>query len=368
MNEDIGAHVKDLILQVDGSDHIRVFLGAEVKEVQGFVGNFTTTVTSDDTDHVISHGVAVMATGAKEASPKAYLLGEDDHVFTHLGFDSLLKNQDPRIDQADNVVFIQCVGSRDKDHPYCSKVCCTHSIRSAIEVKKRRPDAMVMILYRDIRTYGKREMIYKQARDMGILFFRYTLDNKPVVEAGEDCVMVTFTDHVLGRRLRVAADLLCLATRIQAHENQTLTQAFKVTCDADGWLLEAHQKLRPVDFATDGLFLCGMAHYPKPIDESIAQAKAAASRAATTLARESISVGGIVSRVNPGLCSGCRGCIEVCPYGAITMNEKQQIVDINNALCKGCGACAAACPSEALTLEGFNNDQLYVQIKSALSA
>jgi len=368
MNEDIAAHVKTLIHKVDASDKIRVFAGAEVKSVDGFVGNFNTTVRAGETDHVISHGVAIMATGAHEARPKEYLYGENDHVFTHLDFDALLKTHDSRIDQAHNVVFIQCVGSRDKAHPYCSKVCCTHSIHSAIEVKTRNPKANVMILYREIRTYGKRETIYKQARDMGILFFRYDFSNKPVAKAGKNGVTLEFTDHVLGRRLSVDADLLCLATRIQAHDNQALAQAFKVTCDADGWLLEAHQKLRPVDFATDGLFLAGMAHYPKPIDESIAQAKAAAGRAVTTLARESISVGGIVSRVNPALCSACQGCIKVCPFGAITMDEEKQIVDINNALCKGCGACAAACPSEALTLEGFNNDQLYVQIKSALSA
>jgi heterodisulfide reductase subunit A len=211
-------------------------------------------------------------------------------------------------------------------------------------------------------------MIYKKARDLGVMFFRYDLNDKPRVQAGEVGVTVEFTDHILQRRLSVDADLLCLASRIEAHDNKKLAQAFKVTCDADGWLMEAHQKLRPVDFATEGLFLCGMAHYPKPVDESIAQAKAAASRAVTTLARETISVGGIVSRVNPRLCSGCQGCIEVCPYGAITMDQEKQIVDINSALCKGCGACAAACPSEALTLEGFNNEQLYIQIRSALSA
>jgi heterodisulfide reductase subunit A len=168
--------------------------------------------------------------------------------------------------------------------------------------------------------------------------------------------------------LSVDADILCLASRIEASDNTNLTQAFKVACDADGWLLEAHQKLRPVDFATDGLFLCGMAHYPKPIDESIGQAKAAASRAITTLAKESISIGGIVSKVNPRLCSGCQACVAVCPYGAIVMDVKKNVALINSALCKGCGACAATCPSEALTLDGFNNEQLYAQIKSAMSA
>jgi heterodisulfide reductase subunit A2 len=368
MNEDIAAHTKKMILQVEASDMIQVFLGAQIKEVQGFVGNFNTIISNGESDRTIDHGVAVLATGAREYKPDEYLYGQHDSVLTHLDFDRLLKKENKKIIQANNIVFIQCVGSREEGHPYCSKVCCTHSIHSAIEVKTLNPQANVMILYRDIRTYGKREIIYKKARDMGILFFRYDLDDKPKVEAGEGGLTVEFTDHILQRRLSVDTDLLCLASRIEAHDNQKLAQAFKVTCDADGWLMEAHQKLRPVDFATEGLFLCGMAHYPKPIDESIAQAKAAASRAVTTLARETISVGGIVSRVNPVLCSGCQGCIEVCPYGAITMNQEKHIVDINSALCKGCGACAAACPSEALTLEGFNNEQLYVQIRSALSA
>ena len=218
-----------------------------------------------------------------------------------------------------------------------------------------------------MRTYGKREDLYREARAEGVLFIRYSLDEKPVVTADGDRVQVEFRDPILDRRLAVKADILCLATAIVSHKDTALTQFFKVPMDADGWLLEAHQKLRPVDFPNDGVFLCGMAHYPKPIDESIAQAKAAASRALTFLTLENIKVGGVVSEIIPELCSGCLGCINVCPYGAITFDDEKKIAVVNQALCKGCGACAATCPSEAPILMGFNNKQLYAQIKSALA-
>ena len=368
LDEDIGSYVKQLIQDIEKNDLIDLFLGSFVKQVDGFVGNFKTTIVSGESEQQISHGIAVLAVGAKESKPDEYLYGKHASILTHLDLDAVLKKGTTRIKKADNILFIQCVGSRDEAHPYCSKVCCTHSIHSAIEIKKINPEANIFILYRDIRTYGKRELIYKQARDLGILFFRYDPENKPIVTPYEEYVSVEFEDPILGRRLSVDADILCLASRIEAADNTGLSQAFKVACDSDGWLLEAHQKLRPVDFAGDGIFLCGMAHYPKPIDESIAQAKAAASRAITILAKESISIGGIVSKVNSKLCSGCEACIEVCPYGAIVMDVKKNVALINSALCKGCGACAATCPSEALTLDGFNNEQLYAQIKNAISA
>jgi heterodisulfide reductase subunit A len=252
-------------------------------------------------------------------------------------------------------------------HPYCSKVCCTHSIINALALKKRRPETAVGILYRDIRTYGEREDLYKEARKNGILFFRYTPENKPRVTAKGHRVQVDFDDPLLGRAMRMDADILCLATAIVPRADHGLATMFKVPVDADGWLLEAHQKLRPVEFATEGIFLCGMAHYPKPIEESIAQAKAAAAKALTVLTQDTIVVGGTVSQIRADLCSGCLGCINVCPFGAITYNAEKNIAEVNQALCKGCGACAAACPSEAPVLLGFDNKQLYAQIKTALT-
>jgi heterodisulfide reductase subunit A len=203
---------------------------------------------------------------------------------------------------------------------------------------------------------------------MGVLFFRYLPEHKPVVVQKDQRVTVTFEDRMIGRTLEVEADILCLATAIVSYRDTNFAQMFKVPTDGDGWLLEAHQKLKPVEFATDGVFLCGMAHYPKPIDESIAQAKAAASRALTVLARDQIKVGGFVSRIDERLCSGCLGCIHVCPYGAISFDTEKKVAQVNEALCKGCGACAATCPSEAVVLMGFNNQQIYAQIESRLSA
>lgn len=366
-HEDVPAFMKKIINEVETDDKIEILLGSVIDKVDGFVGNFKTTIATGENNRTVDHGVAVIATGAVESSPSEYCHGEHEAVMTLLELDARFLDDAKRLETAENTVFIQCVGSRNQEHPYCSKVCCTHSIKSAIALKERHPDMGVYILYRDIRTYGEREFLYKQARELGILFFQYDLENKPEVVPEGDHVTVTFKDHVLGQRLCVDADILCLAARIDARDNTKLGQAFKVTSDNAGWFLEAHQKLRPVDFANDGVFLCGMAHYPKPVDESIAQAKAAAARALTVLSRDSINIGGIVAQINPERCAGCGGCIAVCPYNAITMDKVNHVAVVNDALCKGCGACAATCPSEAPSLMGFNNEQLYAQIKSAMA-
>ncbi len=366
--EAVASYVQGLVRAVESEKLITVHLDSIVTNVDGFVGNFKTDLSHGSSREVIEHGVAILAVGAKEYEPKEYLYGEHDAVMTHLELDYLFLHNDTRLDGVKNVAFIQCVGSRNQENPYCSKVCCSHSLVSALELKRRKKDINVYIFYRDIRTYGKREILYREAREKGVLFFRYSLDEKPVVSPNGDRVQIVFRDPVLDRRLAVNADILCLATAIISHRDQSLAQLFKVPLDMDGWLLEAHQKLRPVDFPNDGIFLCGMAHYPKPIDESIAQAKAAASRALTILAKEKIKVGGIVSRIVPELCSGCFGCVNVCPYGAITFDYDKQIAVVNEALCKGCGACAATCPSEAVILMGFDKEELYAQITSALSA
>lgn len=366
--EEIAGFLEPLIRQVETEPRITVHLNTTISGVDGFVGNFNTTLSTGGAETTVSHGVAILATGASESRPSTYLYGEHPAVVTHLEMDDMFGQDDPRIQRANDVVFIQCVGSRDEARPYCSKVCCTHSIQNALELKKRNPDTNVYILYRDIRTYGKREYLYKEARRQGVLFFRYDPDHKPVVTADEKRVVVRFTDPVLGREVRVDADLLCLAAAIEARADTGLTQFFKVSTDADGWLMEAHQKLRPVEFASEGVFLCGMGHYPKPLEESIAQAQAAAAKALTVMSKDHIMVGGVVSHIAPELCSGCLGCINVCPYAAITYNAEKHIAQVNQALCKGCGACAAACPSEAPVLLGFSNQQLYAQIKSAMCA
>jgi heterodisulfide reductase subunit A len=367
--EDIAAHTKNIAKQVTSEKRITVHLRSVITQVDGFVGNFRTELSDGSSSEFIDHGATILATGAGEYKPKEYLYGDHGAVMTHLELDQLFLANDSRLDQAQDVAFIQCVGSRNEENPHCSKVCCTHSLVSALEFKRRNKDTNVYVFYRDMRTYGTREHLYREAREKGILFFRYTLDEKPLVHSDGDRVRLEFRDRILDRLLSVQVDILCLATAIIPHKDQNLGQLFKVPLDGDGWLLEAHQKLKPVEFPTDGIFLCGMAHYPKSVDESIAQAKAAASRAVSSvLAREGIKVGGLVSRISPDLCSGCFGCINTCPYGAINFDHDQNVAVVNEALCKGCGACAATCPSEAVTLMGFDRRELYAQIKSALSA
>jgi len=366
--EDIAEFLADLIRQVEAEARLTVHLGASIQRVAGFVGNFSSVIARGSSQQTVEHGVAILALGAQESKPAEFLYGQHAAVLTGLEMDDLFRNRDRRIQQAENVVFIQCVGSRNAERPYCSKVCCTHSIQSALELKRLNPEINVYILYRDIRTYGEREDLYREARRRGVLFFRYDPDEKPQVAANGKKVAVQFHDAIIGRSLLVDADILCLAAAIVSRDHQRLVQQFKVPVDGDGWLLEAHQKLQPVEFATEGVFLCGMGHYPKPIEESIAPAQAAAAKALTVLARQRIMVGGKVARIRADRCSGCLGCIQVCPYGAITFNPEKRVAEINQALCKGCGACAAACPSEAPLLAGFRNRQIYAQIRSATRA
>ncbi len=364
--ESISEQLEQMIDDIELEERVHVHLNSTIKHVDGFVGNFRTQIADKQSSEIIEHGVAILATGAKESQPDEYLYGEHSGVVTHLEMDGLIRTNDHRLQKATNIVFIQCVGSRDSKRPYCSKVCCTHTIKNALALKELNPEVNIFVLYRDIRTYGQREDIYLEARKKGIIFSKYEVENKPQVRDDGQYAEVLFYDSILDSNISISADFVCLATAIEAHRDKSLTQFFKVPVDEDGWLLEAHQKLRPVEFATEGVFLCGMAHYPKPIEESISQALAATSRALTILTSDQILVGGVVSYINPELCSGCHGCINVCPYGAITFNPEIKVAEINAALCKGCGACAAACPSEAPMLMGFNNEQLYAQIKMAL--
>ena len=284
---------------------------------------------------------------------------------THLELDQKMAGKDPLVEKAKSVVFIQCVGSREPERPYCSRVCCTHSVHSALKLKEEDPDRDIYILYRDLRTYGEREDLYKQARQAGIFFIRYAVDNKPRVTVGPEGLKITVLDHILSQEVQIQADLLGLAGAITSYKDHELAQFFKVPLNDDGFFVEAHAKLRPVDFATDGVFLCGLAHYPKPVDESVAQAQAAIARAVTLLSSLNIEVSGTVALTNPAICSRCGVCIEICPYSAPGWNEKTNKAEINPALCKGCGLCVASCRSGALTLKGFNQDQIFAMIDAA---
>ena len=367
--EDIQDYVKRLTDDVTSHPNIHVHLSTKLSEVEGFVGNFKSTLTPLEGEKIeVNHGIVIIATGAHEYKPNEYLYGEDPRVLTHLELDARFIKDDSSLGNLRSAAFIQCVGSRNEQHPYCSRICCSHTMESALALKRRNPDMAVYVLYRDIRTYGEREDLFHQARQEGVLFFRYDTENMPMVTAANEALEIELTDNILGRPIKIEADLLVLATAIVPSDSLPISRLFKAPLDKDGFFSEAHVKLRPVDCATDGVFLCGLAHAPKSIDESITQAQAAASRAVTVLAMEKISVGGVVSHIDPERCSGCLGCIHVCPFGAITFEFEKHIAEVNPALCKGCGACASTCPSEAPVLMGFNNSQLYAQIESALYA
>jgi heterodisulfide reductase subunit A len=291
---------------------------------------------------------------------------------TQLEMDQALGKEDPRVMNASGVVFIQCVGSREPERPYCSRLCCTHTLKTAIDLKEKNPDRDCVVLYRDIRSYGTRETLYQKARDLGVLFIRFDREEKPRVEktpAGGLQVLVR--DHILDREVALEADLVCLAAAVLPQENQEMAQLCKVAVNEDGFFMEAHAKLRPVDFAVDGIFVAGLAHYPKPVEESISQALAAASRAGVVLSRDYIEAEGVVSHVDEALCRGCGKCVEICAYQAaelITTPEGKQVAHVNEAVCKGCGPCAVVCPTGAASLKHFNDRQVLKVLEAALAA
>ncbi len=401
--------LENLTSQIVSHENITVFTGAKIEDVEGFVGNFKTTIStcSDpsslsssaskcgcssgiaNSSKTIEHGVTIIATGASELKPTEYMYGQDKRIVTGIELDKMFINNDPALESAKSAVFIQCVGSREPQRPYCSRICCSHSVLSALHLKEKNPDMNIFILYRDIRTYGEKELLYKEAREKGIIFIRYDLSNKPEVSIGtgvdsKECgvndvsnrLSIKVIDHVLKMPIVIEADLLTLASAVIPYKDEKLAQFFKVPLNEDGFFVEAHVKLAPSDFATDGVFLCGLAHYPKPIDESIAQAQAAASSALRLLSKKTIKTQGTIAEVNQVICSGCGVCVSVCPYNAPSLRAAQTEgrpkphegkAEINPVLCKGCGACVSSCRSGALKLKGFDDGQLLAMIESAMN-
>jgi heterodisulfide reductase subunit A-like polyferredoxin len=369
--EDIADQVKEMVKRVKDHDLVDVYTQSFVKETSGFVGNFETTISHNGKEVSLKHGAVVVAVGAEEFKPKEYGYGKDPRIMTHLELDAAMKKGDQNISGSQTAVFIQCVGSREPERPYCSKVCCTHSIQSALKLKEMNPDMDVYILYRDIRTYGQREALYREARQRGVMFIRYSLAEKPTVKTGKKGISISVKDHILGREIRVQPDLLVLASAIVPRDNTAIAQLFKLSLNEDGFFMEAHAKLRPVEFATEGVFLAGMAHYPKPIEESMAQAKASASRASVVLSKGEITVEGVVSHVDETLCRGCGNCVEACPYSAISLVEQkgaQTVAVVQEALCKGCGSCAVACPTGAASIFHFDDQEVLSMVEAALEA
>jgi heterodisulfide reductase subunit A len=370
--EETAGTLAALIARVTSHPHISIHLNAPIKAITGYVGNFKTTLPPAETqsklgkgaDIEIAHGTVIVATGASERRPEEYLYGQDDRIVTQRQFEDILKKgakADPQIDlaKARSIVMIQCVGSRDDERPYCSRVCCSNALKNAIACKEKNPGVAVYVLFRDIRSYGLREKYYRKAREKGVIFVRYDAEHKPVVSRKGDKLTVSVEDKILGRTLTVKPDLLVLSTGITPNtDNKALSQFLKVPLGPDGFFLEAHVKLRPVDFATDGVFVCGLAHYPKDIGETISQARAAAGRAATILSKDKLLSEGKIASVREDRCSGCGVCVAVCPFKAVELDAIRNVAVVNAALCKGCGTCTASCLANAMDLCGFKNEQI----------
>jgi heterodisulfide reductase subunit A len=367
----VGPRLEELISKVKNHPNITTHYRSIVVEVSGVVGNFRTTLSRNQ---VIDHGIVILAIGAEPHRPVGqYLYGQNPNVILSLDLDQELAEESDRIMQAQAAAFIQCVGSRTAERPYCSKVCCSHSVESALKLKELNPEMDVYILFRDIRTYGEREILYEEARDQGVIFIRYRQADPPRVEQGADGkIEITVMDYILERPVHLNVDLLTLATAIIPHHNAPLAELYKIPLNAEGFFTEAHAKIKPVEATTEGIYLAGLSHYPKPLQESVAEAMAAASRAATVLSRDFLELESIISQVVDENCDGCAFCVDACPFKAISLLEYmshgnvKKTVEVNEILCKGCGSCMATCPKQGVYVAGFSLEQLGAQIDAAL--
>ncbi|MEW6374474.1 MAG: NAD(P)-binding protein [Thermodesulfobacteriota bacterium] len=365
---DAQTHLEHLIKEVEKDPRIHLMTETTIEKVEGFVGNFKTQVRMDHEVKDLDHGIIIVATGAEEYRPREFFYGQEPHVITQKELEERIAFSPDRLKGLKNVVMIQCIGSRNGERPYCSRICCSEAIKNALRLKALAPETNVYILYRDIRTYGFKEDYYEKARETGVLFIRYEPETEPRLETG-DGLQVVVHEPILHDDLLIQTDLLVLSPGIvPASENERLSKMLKVPLNEDGFFLEAHMKLRPVDFATEGIFLAGLAHSPKSIEESISQANAAVARALTYLSKTHLETIGTISEVDEKKCIGCGLCESVCPYKAIeiltkrtTVGEKQ-VAQINKALCKGCGACTASCRSGSVDLKGFTNTEVVAQI------
>ena len=363
--ENIKTHLSSMVKSVEENELIDIHLNTEITEVDGFVGNFETHINKNGTQETLKHGITIISTGASELKPGEHLYGDDDRVLTGLALDQKLLNNDEDLKTTNTAVFIQCVGSRIPERPYCSKVCCTQSIRNALKLKSINPEMKVFILYRDMRPFGLREDLYTEARTKGIQFIKFDFKKELEVSLKEDHLQVLFCDTSLRRKMKITTNLIVLASAIVPEKRNKLAALYKATQNADGFFMEAHAKLRPVDCATDGVFICGLAHAPKPIDESISQAQAAATRAVTLLAKKTMNMDGTIALVDQEICSSCGVCVSICPFSAPSFENEGRYegkAQVNPVLCKGCGLCVGSCRSGAIHLKGFDNNQIFAQI------
>ncbi|MBO8178953.1 MAG: CoB--CoM heterodisulfide reductase iron-sulfur subunit A family protein [Archaeoglobus sp.] len=353
--------LRELVEKVESNPLIKVYKNARVESIEGFVGNYTSRIVTEKSVEEVQHGVVIVATGAKEYKPKEYLYGEHPRVVTQVEFEHMLINKDVPND----VIMIQCVGSRNEERPYCSRICCQTAIKNALKLKELNPDANVMILYRDIRTYGFLEKYYKEAAEKGVVFVRYDPDNPPKVRVEDGRLVVEFYDEILEDTIIAEPEYVVLsAATVPNDENEEISKLLKVPLDANGFFLEAHPKLRPVDFATEGVFLAGIAHSPRLIPETISLAYAAVSRALTVLTKDKIIMEATKAEVVRERCDACGMCVKACPVNAIEITEYEtragveRKAAVNKAVCLGCGVCSATCPKAAIVVKGFTFNQI----------
>ncbi len=374
-DEEAANILKSTIKTVTGHKNITIFTSATVKSVEGYIGNFEVTVVKEGgQESKFKVGTVIIATGAVEFEPlDRYGYGKYDRVVSQLQLEKILQSGKPAMDKfakPKTVIMIQCVGAREEKPPraYCSRICCMVAVKNAMLIKEWYPDSEVYIIYQDLQTYGKDyEEHHRKAREAGIKFINYSKGNPPEVVAGPDKKLrVTAYHALLGQKNELDCDLVVLSTPLVQHESaKELSKILKVPLGADEFFLEAHVKLRPVDFATDGIFVCGTAHGPKDIGESVAQAYAVASRAANPMANRKVRTEAITAVVNRDLCVGCRMCEKLCPFGAHRVEGgKSTVIE---AICKGCGVCAAACLRRAITMKHFMDDQILAEIRTAFA-
>jgi len=371
---DVQAYLRDLVQQVYQNPLIHVYTDATVTEATGYIGNFVTRVKSDRGITEIKHGATVIAVGADVYEPTEYLYGQDDRVMTHLELEEQIHQGNEKVINAESIVMIQCVGCRNEDRNYCSRICCSESIKNALQLKEINPEMDIYILFRDMRTYGFHEDDYREAADKDVKFIRYEPQDEPEVTVGQSdegrpVLKVTAPDYVLGMKVEIDADIVALAAAtIPSAGSKDIAQLFKVPLGPDGFFQEAHVKLRPVEFAADGVYLCGLAHYPKLMGEAIEQAYGAAGQVLTLLSHDTVVASGSICEVDEKKCMGCGQCVSVCTYSAIELRETRREgkkAVVNPVLCKGDGLCNAKCPTGAIQLKHFNDEEIWAQIDAA---
>ncbi len=357
-DEDAASYVAETIRKAEAHPRITIYRNTVVEETEGRVGKFQSVLAREGEKKQVEHGATIVASGGREHLPESYLYGKHDRVVTQREFQERIAEEADFPEEESRVVMIQCVGSRDEDHPYCSRICCTQAVSNALRVKRRRPEAEVFVLYRDMRTFGHYELLYKQAREAGVQFVRYEPERGPEVIEKDGRLEVTVFDQNLREELLLPADRLVLSVAVRPEvSSKQLASTLKLPTDADGFFFEAHVKLRPLDFSSAGYFLCGLAHGPKFLDESIAQAKGAASRAAAVLSRKEMMVGGEVAVVDRERCVVCMTCVRTCPFGVPKVAD-DGFIEIDPAECHGCGNCASACPRKLIQVRHMRDDQI----------